>query len=36
LMQLGKDVFSYYGLGCRNVSHLLLPSNYDFEPLIQC
>lgn len=36
LMQLGKDVFSYYGLGCRNVSHLLLPSTYDFEPLIQC
>jgi hypothetical protein len=36
LMQLGNDVFSYYGLGCRNVSHLLLPSNYDFEPMIQC
>lgn len=36
LMALGKDVFSYYGLGCRNVSHLLLPSNYDFQPLIQC
>lgn len=27
---LGKDIFSYFGLGCRNVSHLLLPEGYDF------
>ena len=33
---LGKDVFDYYGLGCRNVTHLLLPQNYDFTPLFQC
>ena len=33
---LGKDVFDYYGLGCRNVTHLLLPQNYDFMPLFQC
>lgn len=26
---LGKDVFSYFGLGCRNVSSLLLPRGYD-------
>jgi hypothetical protein len=29
LQELGKDVFTYYGLGCRNVSKLLLPSGYD-------
>jgi hypothetical protein len=33
---LGKDVFDFYGLGCRNVTHLLLPANYDFTPLFQC
>jgi len=26
LHQLGHDIFSYYGLGCRNVTHLLLPN----------
>jgi hypothetical protein len=29
LMDLGNDVFSYFGLGCRNVSHLLLPEGYS-------
>ena len=24
--ELGKDIFSYYGLGCRNVTHLLFPA----------
>jgi hypothetical protein len=36
LMALGTDVFAYYGLGCRSVSHLLLPENYDFAPLMDC
>ena len=26
---LGTDVFSYFGLGCRNVSKLYLPEDYD-------
>ncbi len=26
LRALGEDVFSYFGLGCRNVSHLMLPT----------
>lgn len=26
---LGTDIFQYFGLGCRNVSHLLLPKGYD-------
>ncbi|MBP9208916.1 MAG: hypothetical protein KBF37_01225 [Saprospiraceae bacterium] len=29
LMALGHDVFAYYGLGCRNVSKLYLPSGFD-------
>lgn len=30
LQQLGKDIFDYFGLGCRNVNKLLVPKNYDF------
>lgn len=30
LIQLGKDVFQYFGLGCRNVSKLFVPKGYDF------
>ncbi len=35
LYQLGEDIFQYYGLGCRNVSKLWVPTGYDFVPLIQ-
>ncbi len=31
---LGQDVFSYFGLGCRNVSKLYVPGEFDFEPLL--
>jgi hypothetical protein len=31
LYELGKDIFSYYGLGCRNVSKLFVPAGYDFN-----
>lgn len=31
LQNLGKDIFSFYGLGCRNVSKLYVPENYDFD-----
>ncbi|PWH86558.1 acyl-CoA reductase [Brumimicrobium oceani] len=31
LKELGKDIFTYYGLGCRNVSHLLLPKGYNLD-----
>lgn len=34
LEKLCEDIFSYFGLGCRNVSQLLVPENYDFRPLI--
>lgn len=29
--QLGRDIFDYFGLGCRNISHLLVPKGYDFK-----
>ena len=32
---LGKDVFTYFGLGCRNVSKLFVPSEYDFTKLFE-
>lgn len=28
---LADDIFSYFGLGCRNVSKLLVPNNYCFD-----
>ncbi len=31
LYNLGKDIFSYYGLGCRNISKLFVPDNYNFK-----
>jgi hypothetical protein len=35
LKALGDDVFSYFGLGCRNVSKLYVPEGYDFNHLVQ-
>jgi hypothetical protein len=29
--QLGFDIFSYFGLGCRNVSKLMVPEGYQFD-----
>jgi hypothetical protein len=31
LKALGEDIFRYFGMGCRNVSHLLLPEGYDIQ-----
>ncbi len=28
---LGKDIFTFYGLGCRNVSKLYVPKGYNFD-----
>jgi len=30
LHELGKDIFQYYGLGCRNVSKVFVPEGFDF------
>ena len=35
LEQLGKDVFSYFGLGCRNVSKLYVPEKFEFGNLFE-
>ncbi|MTB50082.1 acyl-CoA reductase [Lewinella sp. W8] len=32
---LGRDIFEYFGLGCRNVSKLYVPEGYDFNPLLE-
>jgi len=44
LRKLGEDIFSYFGLGCRNVTKLMLPEGfqinrifeaiYDFNPIV--
>ena len=31
LHNLGYDIFDYFGLGCRNVSKLLVPEGYNFN-----
>lgn len=28
---LGSDLFDYFGLGCRNVSHIILPAGFDLD-----
>jgi len=35
LKGLAVDVFSYFGLGCRNVSKLFLPKGYDLNKLFE-
>ena len=30
---LGEDIFRYYGLGCRSVSKIFVPENYNFDLL---
>jgi hypothetical protein len=32
---LADDVYQYFGLGCRNVTKILVPENYDFIPLLK-
>ncbi|MGN6601867.1 MAG: acyl-CoA reductase [Ginsengibacter sp.] len=34
LSGLADDVYTYFGLGCRNVTKLYLPQGYDFEKLL--
>jgi hypothetical protein len=34
LFELGKDVFTYFGLGCRNVSKIYVPEDYNFPNLL--
>jgi hypothetical protein len=35
LMYLSDDIFSYFGLGCRNISKIYIPFDYDIDNLVQ-
>lgn len=34
LYELGEDIFRYFGLGCRSISKIYVPTAYDFNHLI--
>ena len=35
LIDLGYDIFNYFGMGCRNVSKIFVPKNYNFDLLFE-
>ncbi len=35
MIALGEDIFRYFGLGCRNVSKLFVPKDYNFDPFFK-
>ena len=35
LRALANDIYLYFGLGCRSVSKLFVPKDYDFVPFLQ-
>lgn len=35
LRDLSKDILAYFGLGCRSVSKLYIPENYEFKRLFE-
>ncbi len=35
LEALGDDIFTYFGLGCRNVTSLRIPEGFEFAPLAE-
>ncbi len=35
LKQLADDIHLYFGLGCRNVTKIYIPQEYDFVPLLK-
>ncbi|MEJ1222013.1 acyl-CoA reductase [Sediminicola sp. 1XM1-17] len=35
LQALGEDIFRYYGLGCRSVSKLFVPKDYNFNTFFE-
>ncbi len=35
LEKLSDDIHIYFGLGCRNVTKIFVPKDYDFVPLLQ-
>lgn len=35
LKALSDDIYMYFGLGCRNVTKIFVPKDYDFIPLLE-
>lgn len=35
LEALGKDIMIYFGMGCRNITQVYVPTGYDFIPLLK-
>jgi len=35
LHNISEDIFMYYGLGCRNVSHIMIPEGYDMNNMFR-
>ena len=35
LENLGKDIFTYFGLGCRSLSKVFVPNDYDFHSFFE-
>jgi len=35
LEKLSDDIHAFFGLGCRNVTKIMVPQGYDFVPLLQ-
>nr|WP_232780586.1 acyl-CoA reductase [Capnocytophaga cynodegmi] len=35
LFELGKDIFTYFGLGCRSVSKVFVPKGYNFDHIFK-
>lgn len=35
LKALGEDILNYFGRGCRNVTHLLIPENFDLNSFFE-
>ncbi|MGB2416317.1 MAG: acyl-CoA reductase [Flavobacteriaceae bacterium] len=35
LLKLSNDIFQYYGLGCRSVSKLFVPNDYNFDAFFE-
>lgn len=35
IQHLADDIFTYFGLGCRNVAKLFVPEGYDFIPFFE-
>jgi hypothetical protein len=35
IMDLGKDIFTYFGLGCRNVTKIFVPEEFDLNRMLR-